>query len=223
MLKSVARSVLSMSLLLLGLSCTSPTNVTNVDEIEESYTPLKVGILKQYFFYSDSSYQNSKIVGRATREDGQETYITEINNSLVYNATIHSEYYFIKDGYLYATSLAKRNMSENPYNESRIAKVSPKDKDSWRIYAYPRDSETTLFTAHYIGQMETPAGIFQDVFNYQFYDKMISDTANVYYAEGIGHIGTKSKHQLFLMNYAKIGDKEYGKQIPIALLPKTKL
>ncbi len=214
--KLICRFVLLTSILIFGHSCSSPTDFSEVDETGESYTPLKVGILKQYVNNSDGTYQNTKISGRASREDGQEVYIKESNTSST-NNSIHFSYLFVRDGYLYATSLVKRDTYENPYNETRIAEVFAEDGHNWRIY----DSKATSFTAHYIGQMTTPAGVFQDVFNYQYFDTISADTAKVYYAKGIGHIGSLTKSRLVLVNYVKIEDKEYGQQVPAALLPKA--
>ncbi|MFA7419827.1 MAG: hypothetical protein WCZ90_09090 [Melioribacteraceae bacterium] len=68
--------------------------------------------------------------------------------------------------------------------------------------------------------MITPAGLFKDVYNFRYVDKNARDTANVFYARGIGYIGTTSKTETILLNYIKIGDIVYGKQQPYAILPK---
>jgi hypothetical protein len=71
-----------------------------------------------------------------------------------------------------------------------------------------------VYTAHFIGEMETPAGVFKDVYSFQWKSKDLPDTVKVYYAKGIGIIGGYSHLGLVLVNYVKTADKEYGKWIP---------
>ena len=65
--------------------------------------------------------------------------------------------------------------------------------------------------------MSTLAGVFDDVYTFKFYDFI--DTVEVYYARKIGNIGSLNYSGLVLFNYVKIGDTEFGEQVPIALLP----
>lgn len=217
----IGRSLFFISIFLLGLSCSSPTNVADTGENIASYSPLRVGIIKQSFSFADSTYQTSKILGRAFREDGQEVYISEITSSSKHITDIRTYgYQFIKNGYLYSTLLVKGDLKLNPYHEVRIAKEFPDNGDSWILNPSAIDSNKILFTAFYIGQMTTPAGVFQDVFKYKFYDDTKLDTSTVYYAKGIGSIGSLSKYGLVLVNYVKIEDKEYGKLEPQGFLQR---
>ena len=109
MFRFILNIVSLVSIFLLAYSCSAPTDVSEIDDFDNSFSPLKVGIVKQYFSFSDSSYQNNMIVGRAIREDGQEVFIGKSFTSLSPN-TIHYYYQFIGDGFLYTTSLIKRNV-----------------------------------------------------------------------------------------------------------------
>jgi len=116
------------------------------------------------------------------------------------------------------TSLVKNTRyPENLFLEGRIAKSYPKDGDNWYMNPSVPDSQKILITAHYVYQMSTPAGVFDDVYSFKFYDFI--DTVEVYYARKIGNIGSLNYSGLVLFNYVKIGDTEFGEQVPIALLP----
>ncbi len=223
MFNPIVHVVFLFSVIIIFQSCDSPTAFIETQDFNNSYTPLKVGIEKQYFYYSDSTYQNSKISGKAYREDGQEVFIQESNTSRNPNQ-IHSSYRFIRDGYLYSTSLIKRYSDPNPFGEIRISKEFPKDGDSWYLNQSTPDSLNILFTSKYIGDFVTPAKSFTDVFSMQYIDESFGfpDTVNVYYVKGLGHLGSSTHSGFVLINYAKIDNKEYGKQVSIAILPKNK-
>lgn len=215
MYKIVLLSFFLFSLFILN-SCTSTTEPTS---LVEGYVILKVGLVKQYYNYNDSTYTNDKIYGKAIREDGQEVYIGAHSNSSPYIHQIDYSYYFIRDGYYYFTSLINYGDEKNPFHEQRIGKVYPKEGDSWYLDDNAPDSTKIQFIAHYIGQMTTPAGTFPNVYEYQFYDPEVKESYHVYYAEGVGSLGSISSRNKALLNYAKIDDKDYGEQIPAALLP----
>ncbi len=196
-------------------SCTSPTAPISP---AKSYTPLSAGLEKQYY-YTDSLYQNNKIYSKATREDGQEVYIQATDMNSPNGFYINYSYYFIRNGYYYSTSLIKYDDPNNPYHEMRIGKVYPKDGDSWTLRSDLPDSVQIIFTAHFVGSMSTPAGVFRDVYDFRFYDPGNKDIVHVYYAPGIGNIGSKTKDSTVLLNYVKIDGTELGKQIPVAQLP----
>jgi hypothetical protein len=221
MFNSIVRTILLFFIFIIFQSCDSPTAVIETQDFDNSYTPLKVGIEKQYFYYWDSTYQNSKISGKAYREDRQEVFIEE-SNTLINPNQVHSSYLFIRDGYLYSTSLVKKFSESNPCGEIRISKVYPKDGDSWYSNQSAPDSAKLLITSKYVGDMITPAGTFKDVVSMQYIDESFGypDTVNVYYVKGIGHIGSSSQFGLALVNYVKIGDKVYGVQEQIVILPK---
>jgi hypothetical protein len=221
-LNLISRIVFLTLLIAIPQSCDSPTSVVDDQNFDDSFTPLKVGIEKQYFYYSDSSYQNSRISGIAFREDGQKVFIEESNLSEDPN-NIHSSYEFIRDGFLYLTSLNKSEyLNQNPYREIRIAKTYAQNGNTWFLIQNEPDSTNILYTAIDIGDLTTPAGTFNNVMSMQYisYSFGFPDTVNVYYAKGIGNIGSSSHSGLVLVNYVKIDNMEYGSQVPIAILPK---
>ena len=211
MIKQIILSAFLLFVFIIFNSCDSATEVTENPSFDNSYTPLKVGIETQFFYYSDSTYLNNKISGKAIREDGQEVFIETHAKSN--GSGINYSYSFIKNGYFYKTSLIKTVYEENPFGEIRIAKPYPQDGDSW-YFSEASDSEPILYTAHFIGEMVTPAGVFEDVYSFQYKFKFFPDTVKVYYAKGIGCIGSSSHQGLVLVNYVKTADKEYGKQVP---------
>jgi hypothetical protein len=207
MLKPSRCFIFAIIFLGLCVSCSSPTNESEVTDLENSYTPLAVGIEKQYLNLSDSTYSQSKISAIAFREDQQKVFVTEKIDFSSPLGRRSQSYNFVEDGFLYSTSLAKKE-GESTFYESCIAKVQPKSGDEWLIV----DSGKGSFKAHYIGIFETPAGIFEDVYNFQYFDQMINDSTKVYYAKGIGNIGSSSKQWLSLVSWIKIGEREYGKK-----------
>lgn len=198
-------------------SCSSPTDVVE-EENDNSFTPLSVGMIHQYFNFTDSSYSYDDIAGRAIREDGQEVFI---GRHLSYPNPPHNFYQFKRDGFLYSTSLIKRVGEYNPFSEIRIAKEFPQNGDIW---LQAPDSQKISITTHYIEEMPTPAGVIQDVVSYQFVDiySPTLDTINVYYAKDIGRIGSLTQYGLVLLNYAKIGTDEYGELNPSVILHESK-
>lgn len=215
MFRAVIYSLFIFSLYTLN-GCTSTTEPAGV---KDGYVILKAGTVKQFYNYSDSTYTNEKIYGIVTREDGQEVYILGHNNSSPYSHLLGYSYCFIRNDYYYFTQLVKDVNSVNPFREYRLGKVYPNDGDSWYSDEDTQNPERNYFTAHYIGQMKVPAGTFQNVYDFQYYDPTIEDTLHAYYAEGIGSIGSIHRHNKIFLNYALIGDRSYGKQIPAALLP----
>jgi len=222
-LNLISRIVFLLLLIAISQSCDSPTSVVDDQNFDDSFTPLKVGIERQYFYYSDSSYQNTRISGIAFRADSQKVFIEESSLSKDPN-NIDSSYMFIRDGFLYLTSLIKSEyLSQNPYREIRIAKTYAQNGNTWLLIQNEPDSTNILYTAIDIGDLMTPAGTFNNVMNMQYINYFFGfpDTVNVYYAKGIGNIGGSSSHSgLVLVNYVKIDNMEYGSQVPIAILPK---
>lgn len=179
-----------------------------------SYVEMHVGDIKQYavVLSGDTVYQNWKILGMAVREDGQVVYRTEWllndfepDNNVTYQP--YYNYYFIRDGYFYGTSLVRleeERFKDNPYDEQRIAKANPLPEETWR-----RDSDSSdIFKANYIGILQTKAGLFTDVYAFSIGGMGFAP----YYAKGYGHIGTAidNNFEIIQANYVKVGGKEMG-------------
>lgn len=220
MLRIRALLICAASLFFVETGCNSSPTAPVASQ--GNYAPLQTGMVKQYYDSTDNYYQNNKIYGTATREDGQKVYVEYISTSSRITNSIFQTYYFIRDGYYYASSLVKTGDSANPYQEVKIGKVHPQDGDTWTINYDQPDSSQLNITAKYVGDFSTPAGVFNNVYDFQYQDNLNNQLVHLYYAENIGHIATIEGNLKFLLNYAKIGDKEYGVQQPYAVLPKTK-
>ncbi|NOG97277.1 MAG: hypothetical protein HND52_04795 [Ignavibacteriae bacterium] len=96
--------------------------------------------------------------------------------------------------------------------EFKISKSNPKQGDSWWVLPTVQDSTNNLTTVEVIDQLVTPAGIFNDVVSNKSYDPYFSDTVNVYYVKGIGHVGTIRGTDTMLVNYIKVEDLVYGEK-----------
>jgi hypothetical protein len=91
----------------------------------------------------------------------------------------------------------------NPYNEQRLAKVSPVAGETWI-----RSSEDpATFKAHYVGEKTVQAGTFSDVYAFTASDMDM----RIYYARDFGHIGSSSNgRDLITVNYIKVNGNERG-------------
>ncbi|MFA7419826.1 MAG: hypothetical protein WCZ90_09085 [Melioribacteraceae bacterium] len=133
MLKSIISNFVVLILLLILYSCSSPSENKDSLDLSNSYTPLNVGVVKQYVYASDGTYLNIQISGKAIREDGQEVYVEEVSSSSLINPSIHTDYVFIRNGYFYSSSLINRKLNESPYQEIRVAKPFPQ---KWRCLEF---------------------------------------------------------------------------------------
>lgn len=196
------------SLFLIG--CSSPTSPTSSTA---NYTPLNVGLEKQYYSYTDNAYQTDNIAGKVTREDGQEVFIVKVEYKSPKDNQVDYSYVFTRNGFYYATSLINdKDDSKNPFHEMRIGKLNPKEGDSWVLREDMPDSLKIKFTANYVGELSTPAGQFQNVFDYYYFDPAKNDTTHVYYANGVGNIGSVTGHDKALINYVKTDKEELGQK-----------
>jgi hypothetical protein len=192
-------------------SCSSPTENDVIEDLSNSFTPEIVGMEKQYFYFSENYYHTNLTSKTTVREDGKVVFVHEVSLSDSPGRTI-PHYNFIQDGFLYATSLEMGENKDHPFTEVKIAKSNPKQGDSWWVLPTLQDSTNNLTTVEVIDQLVTPAGIFNDVVSNKSYDPYFSDTVNVYYVKGIGHVGTIRGTDTMLVNYIKVEDLVYGKK-----------
>lgn len=202
------------------------------------YMSLNVGDIRQYSMpYSANPEIHTvwKITGKTYRSDSTEVFIGEW---YIYNLDPRNKrvsYYFIRDGFFYSTELEESSeYPGNPYFEQKLAKVKPNDSDKWmQIVGYINpDSTKDYLTARYLGEYDTPAGKFQDVYNLissqQLEDSSQvlegSEQSRIYYAKYWGHLGiafTDKQSDLFIVNYMKIKDKEIGQFISMDLAKQS--
>jgi len=212
------KNMLFVSVLIFVISCSNP-----VDPYEDSkeYSSLNVGDMRQ-FCYPFSEFLTTKylwiISGKTKRSDGLEVFICDSYNSTNPKYK-YTSYYFIKDGYYYSTELEKtNNISYNPYFEQKLAKVYPKEGESWVQYSELAANDTVKYylTTHFLKEFNTPARNFKDVC--QLTSSMIIrneklEDSYIYYTKYFGYIGRSNINNppsLLVVNYMKINGKEIG-------------
>lgn len=217
LLISIVIIVISASL----LNCTSPNDSSEPSfDQSESYIPLYKGIEKDYTIVEDSAQILTEIVGNVIREDGQKLFIIEekhirykAGDEIDYHA--YYRYNYVKDGFLYETNIIKQEDKSNPFSEIVFEKADPKNGEKWTLNPNKISETNYEVKAEYIGDMETPAGVFQDVYCFQFIDSMnfeYPDTFKSYNAKGIGNIARNMSGTKMVVNYVKTKDAEYGER-----------
>jgi len=215
-----------MIYLLNNSGCKSSTE-PNDDSINNEYMSLNIGDIRQFYMpYNSGLTEHSvwKVTGKTHRSDGLEVFISEwyILNYSPQNKTI--EYNFIKDGYYYYTKLdSTTDVPGNPFFEQRLAKIRPNNGDKWlqtsASYFDPKYPIDSVKAAH-LDSYSTPAGVFKDVFSFEF-----TGGGKSYYAKYFGYIGaafSTDPNDLFIANYVKIKGKEMGKYFKMdSLLTKS--
>ena len=205
---------------LILLNCTSPNESNPIIDQSESYTPLYKGMEKEYISAEDSIQIFSDIVGNVIREDGQQLFILEErsihfrNDERNYNR--YYRYQYFNDGFLYETSIVKREDQSNPFWETIFAKANPQNGESWELNPNNMADVNFKVSSEYIGDMKTPAGIFQNVYCFQFVDSVnfeYPDTFKTFYAKGVGNIAKYSGGIKTEVNYVKTENAEYGERI----------
>lgn len=220
MKKILVYLIIALLLSALLLNCTSPNESNPIIDQSESYTPLYKGLKKEYISLEDSIQINSEIVGNVIREDGQQLFIMEQNSFRYKNNDVtdfknNYRYQYSNDGYLYETSIVKRETTSNQFWESIFAKANPRDGESWALNPNNVDVTNMKVTAEYIGDMKTPAGIFQNVYCFQFIDSVnfaYPDTFKTFYAKGVGNIANYSGGYKLVVSYIKTENDEYGER-----------
>lgn len=203
----------------LFVSC-SKDNVVNsfpAELFSNAYMSFHVGDIRQcYSPYSsyDTIYTVWKITGTTRRSDGTEVFIGEWYTGNLYPGNKRIEYAFIRDGFYYGTLLdSSSTYPTNPFEEEKLAEINPHDGDTWLHTAGVPDFEKEYMTAKYIGDLKTPAGIFKDVYNFQY------DLMSIYYTKYFGYLGYSLENDsssLFIVNYMKINGIEIGKYVEMA-------
>jgi hypothetical protein len=171
---------------------------------------LSVGDIREYYDSTMGTYQTWEIIGKTKRSDSTEVFIGKDSYSMDTTYQGMLSYYAIIGNYFVSTELEKTNNAENPYYEQRLAEINPKDGDRWIDILGVSDSETTYFTAKYVGSYKTSASEFKDVYGFT-----LSDYFTVYYANNFGHIGSGNSNFGISINYAKVNGREIGKFIPL--------
>lgn len=223
--------ILFIFLLIYFIGCKkSPTEVY---PIEDNYMSLHVGDIRQFYLAkaTDTSYALWKITGKAFRSDGQEVFISEwYINSLDSNSMY--TYEFIRDGFYYGTSMdSTSDYPGNSYLEERLAPIDPFDGETFiqTIGVNNIDSSQNYNTVKYLGEYDTPAGKFKNVYNI-IGNRGVFNSLQVktYYAKNWGYLGIayiNSFNNLDLMavvNYMKIDGKEIGKFVDMSKLTSKK-
>ena len=114
---------------LLGLlSCDSFMSGTSSNQFyNKSYMPLNVGDVRQIISVMDSSTLLWTVTGKTLRRDGVSVFCMEWKTGTSSRNTL---YYLIKDGFFLGTELDTTSRSDidlsvNPFNEQRLAKLYP--------------------------------------------------------------------------------------------------
>ncbi len=191
----------------------SPTEVINTDNY---YMSLNVGDIRQYSMpYSTVNTIHTvwKITGKTFRSDSTEVFISEWYTSNYYPQNRRIEYNFIRNGFFYSTGLDSSSNTENPFFEQKLAEIKPHDGDTWlQIAGYINpDSTQDSLTAKHLGEFDTPAGKFQDVYSF-----VLPNSITIYYAKQFGHLGISigdDKSSMLLVNYIKINGREIGNYV----------
>ncbi|HEX2983170.1 MAG TPA: hypothetical protein VHO28_06465 [Ignavibacteriales bacterium] len=183
---------------------------TDPNDGSAEYVLLNIGDLRQYTSVIDSIsyYQSWEVVSKACREDGLEVYATKWYMNEAPSTDYYITYHFIRKGYFYSTELNKSDSLsiDNPFDEQRLAKVSPFPGEKWT-----RNEESpNIFTAKFIGEKSTPAGDFSDVYAFNVDEPRM----HIYCARNFGHIGAGLYNgEQILVNYIKVNGIERGKYV----------
>lgn len=193
-----------------------------LQNLPKPYMSLHVGDIRQYYDDPEGLYLQTKIVDTTHRVDGQKVFVFEesfFSSGVVYKGT---NYYFIKNGFFLQTELdTVTNPTinhDNPFLESKLAKILPKKGDYFMRTAGVQDSEKVFFKINIIDSLNTTYKTFNNVAEYQVINSSpASLRGGSYYAESYGHIGSifisnTDTAKIFII-YSKVGNKEIGKYV----------
>jgi hypothetical protein len=207
-------------LFLFVISCDLNSSRNNHREnISDSYTPLAIGNVHQYYFSDDSSTWLHEIVACTTRTDGQIVYVNQFQYG-TYQPSY--DYFYIKNGYYTVTNLDTIRDSTgtfntmNPFRECMIGVENPADGMTW--ISRVGDLTANPWRAEYEESKLTIAGRIQNVFAFHTECDTIRCFQSIYYGKGIGWLGSAffgDTTSLYPeLCYAKIGNYEIGKLLP---------
>ena len=207
---------------------------SEVNPIEDNYMSLHVGDIRQFYLTksTDTSFALWKITGKTLRSDGQEVFISEwfINN--LDSSRMYYTHEFIRGGYYYATGMdSTSGYPGNPYLEEKLAPVNPSDGETFIQIAGVNNPDTSqdYNTVKDLGEFDTPAGKFENVYNIIGIRGASSIQVNTYYAKNWGYLGIEyinphsdSSNLSSIVNYMKINGQEIGKYVDMSKLPSKK-
>jgi hypothetical protein len=204
------------------LSCESVLEPVEVGE-PIPYMQLNIGDTRQYYNDPEGFYLQNKIIDTTRRADGRKVFIFEqaiILPDGIYRGTT---YHFLDDEYFFQTELDTVADNEiNPFNEQKIAKIFPRNGDSFLLNDSVRDSDKVFFKVKIIDSLATYCKNFREVAEYEIeyakIDNDISRISQIYYSKYYGHVGTifenKNGFAKIFVTYLKVGDKEIGTFTP---------
>ena len=195
------------------ISCSSSTE----PELSESDLYFHIGDISQYYNETYDIYEQKTIIGKTERSDKQEVYMIESKSELIDTTFIDTSYVFIRNGYYYSTRLEKNvdpvYKDVSPYFEFKLYKVDLQNGDSWVAIEGVPDSIKIVYSADYIGNYETPAGVFENVYSVHSYIKTLKDSVKIYVSKEYGGLGTKSSISNTQLVYIKKQNTELGNKI----------
>jgi len=174
------------------------------EEQKIPYMVLNVGDIREAVYFDGNDtimVEKMNFVGKIKRTDGLE---------LFKNANgIDTSYYYLSNEYFIASDKNKNidtgYFKVNPYREQKLACLYPSEGISWQ--AILGDTSSLKFKAYYVGEKQTPCGVFKDVY------VLKTSVLDIYYAPKVGWIGSKyaGATKEILATYIKVGGVEYGK------------
>lgn len=211
--------IIIISLIIAG--CESNTEPI-LQKVPKPYMSLHIGDIRQYYDDPEGLYLQTKIVDTTHRVDGQKVFVFEesfLSSGVIFKGT---NYYFIKNGFFLQTELDTvtnpTKNHENPFLESKPAKIFPKKGDYFMRTAGVQDSEKVFFKINIIDSLNTTYRTFNNVAEYKVINSSSASLRGAaYYAEGYGHIGSifisnTDTAKIFII-YSKVDNKEIGKYV----------
>jgi hypothetical protein len=179
-----------------------------------SYTPLNSGDVTQLISVNDSSTVLLEIGDQVKRSDSLTVYekILHSGSGPVDISYQYTDGEFLIDTNLDSTENTKTALySLNPFVEQRLAESFPMKNDTWLRTAGHSDS--SYFKARKMITFMTGWGEISDVFAFDLFNKSGGLKMSIYYAEGLGWVGTTThtgNMDHYFCCYKKIGSKIWG-------------
>jgi hypothetical protein len=179
---------------------------------------LHVGDIRQIITVMDSSTLLWTVIRKTVRRDGVSVFCMEWKTGTSSKMTY---YYLIKDGYFLGTELDTTSrtdidLSVNPFNEQRLAKLYPSPGEFF-IHT-PGDLNSPHWISTKEDSIKTFCGVFDDVYSFSLCGNLEStQLLKTYYARGVGYIGTSgfpSSELDFMVSYVKVSSISIGSLWP---------
>ncbi len=203
-------AILSLSIM---TGCSKPTDNSAVKETP-SYVVWNEGDVRQIIVDPESTTVLMRVKASVKRDDG--VLLTTIEETMG-NDSARTAYFYSKNGSIISSTIVRGTDASNPYGEEIFAKNNPTDGETWHRGLGGYDS--LYGVARYFSNYNTRLKSFTNVYGIYLIEHQMNriDTLmTVYYALGIGYIGTESNYFNVhtQLTYLKSGSTELGQMVP---------